>query len=149
MTRRKSTLNLKTKPAPPAAPLSLNVEEKKAKRAAKADATLDWDRIAQEDGKPWQAGGSANVTTGATGGTTTVVRNQTLIKTLLMQATKTQAIVEIEYLETGRQGTVRREVEPGRVMGGFLSAFDRLTEQDMSFNISRIQSARLTGEIFG
>ncbi len=146
-----STLSLKTKNAPPVVPIPIEVDAKKAKYAAKVDATLDWDRIAQEDGKSWQTQ-TPSVTPGATpagGGTVSnVVRNQTLIKTLLMQASKTHTVVEIEYLETGKPGLIRREIEPGRIMGQILAAYDRLTNEQMTFNITRIQWARLTGELF-
>ena len=145
----RNTLNLKAKPAPAVVPLPDAVEDKKAKRATKADATLDWERIAQEDGKPWLKGNAADAPAPTGGMTSNIVRNQALIKTLLMQASKTQAVVEIEYMEPGRPTVVRREVEPNQILGGVLSAYDRLTSGYQSFNIARIQWARLTGEIFG
>lgn len=150
----RTALNLKPKPAPPAAPPITHVDDKRTNRPAKADATLDWDRIAQEDGKPWEKGNTASTAIVAnsggptTGTTSNLVRNQTLIKTLLMQASKTNTVVEIEYLEMGKPTLARREVEPERVIGGILSAYDRLTGEHQNFNISRIQWARLTGEIF-
>ena len=144
----RAALNLKPKPAPPTAPLIVEADDKKAKRPAKADATLDWDRIAQEDGQPWLKGNTAEAVPITGAATSNPVRNQTLIKTLLMQASKTNKVVEIEYLEMGKAALARREVEPERVIGGILSAYDRLTGEHQNFNISRIQWARLTGEIF-
>ena len=143
-----STLRLSAPPpvlSTPAAP-SKNAEAKK--RAARP-ATVDWDRIAQEDDKPFYQGGKA-VTRAAemTGTVTNGLRNQALIQTMLIQACKTHTVVEIDYLETGHTQPVRREIEPERIQGTLVSAFDRLTDTLISFNITRIQWARLTGEKF-
>ena len=143
----KSLLNTKFKPTAPLAVPSASVkgtgEDKK--HAAKADANVDWARIALDDAKPFQTGKSE---AGANSGTINVLRNQALIKTMLVQACKIRQVVEIEYLEQGSGQAVPRTIEPERVMGNFLNARDRLSGETLSFNITRIQWARLTEERF-
>ena len=113
---------------------------------------MDWARIAQDDDKPFQTGQSeaSASSAGANSGTINVLRNQTLIKTMLVQACKIRAsMVEIEYQEQGNShACAPHTIEPERVMGNFLNARDRNSHETLSFNIARIQWARLTGERF-
>ena len=142
-----STLALKAKPAPPPAPIAVSADPKAAKRAARADASLgsvDWARIAQDDDKPYNNG--KQDTSAVT--LANVTRNQTLIKTLLVQASKMRRVVEIEYLEQGTPIPVQREIQPISIVGTYLNAVDRETDNITTFVLGRIQWARLTEEIF-
>lgn len=145
----KSTLALKAKPAPPPAAIVVAADPNAAKRASRTDASLqsvDWSRIAQEDGKPYQTGKGEQVSASFLAN---VTRNQTLIKTLLVQASKMRRVVEIEYLEQGKPGPVQRDIEPEAIVGQYVNAYDCLKEEETSFVLSRIQWARLTEETFG
>jgi hypothetical protein len=131
------TLGLKTRPAPsPAAPPATNTE-KKARRALKADATLDWDRIAQEDEAPWEhAPNRAPISN--------PIKNAMLIRVMLTQAVKRQRRVEMEYRGTNSTDLTTHFIEPTRLAGNLLTAYDLQTQQETTFEASRIVWARLS-----
>ena len=161
-----STLRLSS-PPPSVPALTLPSKQAEAKKQAERSATIDWDRIAQEDKQQdkqeneqqdkqeneqsvYQQGKEADRDKAAapTGTVSNAVRNPALIKTLLQQACKTHTVVELQYAGAGQTQAMKREVEPERLVGNYLNAFDRLTDATTSFVVARIQWARLTGEIF-
>ncbi len=132
------TLGLKTRPAPTPAPPPATAQDKKARRALKADATLDWDRIAQEDDKPWEH----IVKTRAT---SNMVKNPMLIQVLLLQSIKARGRIEIEYEEPGKSSATQHLIEPNSLAGNMLMAYDLQQQREVGFEINRIAWARMAG----
>ena len=137
----KSALNLEVQ-ARPALPLLRIREQERAKtKNALPKPTATWTGSAsrRKTARPTSAGKSQRGRTAERQRT----RNQTLIKTLLVQACKMQNVVEIEYLEQGNPQPTRREIEPERIMGSFVTAYDRLTGETLQALISREFSGRV------
>lgn len=139
---RTSPLSLKILPAPDPVSTTGPLPDRQAKRALKADAALDWERISQEDSKPWSQ------TVSETSATSNQVQSQPLIKMMLTQAVKARSCVEISYRnpDTGEESV--RTIEPQQVAAEVVYAFDRLLQRFHAFPLGQIRWARLTGERF-
>ena len=137
---RKSMLRLKARSAPQSVTAPTPPAEKKARLAQKADTSVDWSRIALDDNKPWAEASRDSAAA------SNVVRNQALIKIVLQQAIRGKSSVEIEYSDGNGSGTTNLIIEPNRLMNDFVNAYSQTTEENVSFNVGRIQWARLTGE---
>jgi hypothetical protein len=131
------TLGLKARPAPAPAPPPTTTQEKKVRRALKAEATLDWDRIAQEDEKPWEHAPKA-------GSVGNPVKNAMLIRVLLTQAIKRRGRVEMEYRGAEPTSQTPRLIEPTHLAGNLLTAYDLQSHQEETFEVGRIIWARLS-----
>ncbi len=128
------------------------------KRPAAAESELDWNRIAQEDGKPWHA--AAPVSAPAKGKEpaanfapgepppANVVTDRTRIGVLMAQAAQNRQCVEISYRKQTDPAPTRRIIEPRVILGDFVSAFCPDANAFDSFNVKRMQWARLTGQTF-
>ncbi|HZP84143.1 MAG TPA: helicase-associated domain-containing protein [Chthonomonadaceae bacterium] len=126
------------------------------RRMDEAEDVLDWSRIAKEDGKPFHVPAPAakparaveNVVEETTPAPANVVRDRTQIGVLLAQAAQGRKCVEIAYKRMNDVLATRRVIEPRVVIGDFVSAFCRESQSYDSFNIKRMQWARLTGQAF-
>lgn len=135
---RTRTLGVKTRPAPVPAEPPATSTEKLIRKAVKADATVDWNRIAQEDGMAWndkKMPASAIDTT----------RNPALIKFLLQQTVRQKKLVEVEI--TGLHGEVETHLlRPNRMTDHSITAFYEASNEYISVPLSSIKSARVVPE---
>jgi hypothetical protein len=88
-------------------------QDKQNKRGAKADATIDWERIAKEDDRPWSTPSGGNLSnvdlpSGA-------VKQPSLIPFLIKQAVRSKQCVEIFYQDAPYNSPVVHLIEPQRV----------------------------------
>ncbi|HZO87701.1 MAG TPA: helicase-associated domain-containing protein [Chthonomonadaceae bacterium] len=127
---------------------------RKTRAASAAADSLDWERIAQEDSKPWDTA-TRPAPSAPTPPVTAEERapangthDRTQIGVLMAQAAQNRRCVEIAYKRQSDPVATRRLIEPHVVVGDFVSAFCRSTNSYDSFNIKRMQWARLTDQPF-
>jgi hypothetical protein len=128
------------------------------KHLAPAESGLDWKRIAQEDGLPWNTAPAATPSRKSKPATAPLSTNEpppadgvtdvARITTLLTQAARNRRCVEISYRRQNEPTNTRRIIAPRVILGDFVSAYCRQSQAYDSFNIKRMQWARLTDETF-
>jgi hypothetical protein len=111
------TLGVKVRPAPAPSAAPATTQQKQVKRAVKAEAMVDWERIAQEDSRPWSDPKEAPPIQ-------SVVRNPELIKILLRQKAKNGGNVEVELAAQGDASPRRVAFTPTMVAGNQVTGRD-------------------------
>lgn len=124
-------------------------EEKSAPKPSKAptpvDKAVNWERMAELDGRPWRES-SGMVQTSAR--PSDAVRDKGNIRFLLLDAIKAAKRVQISYQGHADVPSQIRTIEPHRVMGNFVMAYLPLEAEEVTLNINRIEWALATTEQF-
>lgn len=115
-----------------------------AVRAKRAETSVDWNRIAQDDDTPW----AKDATPGkkVTPAVERSDREIQAIQSLLADAARTKQQVRIEY-EGQDASRAWYLIEPKVVVGSMVSAYIPESDSYLSFNIKRIVSSALMGPV--
>ena len=145
----RTTLKASLRYAPPPEENSDEAEPvKPGRRALKTDTALDWERIAQEDNKPYttEKPRPPQKDLAMPEGATT---NEALKRFMLSQAVLNHKQAEIGYQESAETGIVSTLVEPVSLQGDSLNANIPNSDQSFSYLVSRIVWVRATRKPFG
>lgn len=132
---------------PPMILASSRTPAQQSRSEVSIDSVLDWQRIAQDDGKPWKPGVVPGDRTERQGTLPNdALRGHKAIRVLLSLAIERRQCVEIAYQGQEDIAPITRIIEPRRLLGGFVNAYCRRNQRHDSFNIERIQWGRLLDE---
>ena len=106
---------------------------------------MNWERIAQEDGRSWNEANTPGLTLTRPD---SAVRDKDNIRALLLDAARACRRVQISYQGQSDATPQLRLVEPRRVMGNFVVAYLPAEAEEVTLNINRIHWAWATDESF-
>jgi len=113
--------------------------------AAKAETAVDWERIAQDDGRSWREASAQPLPASRPSG---AVQDKSNIRFLLLEAIRTAKRVQIAYQGQAEPEPRTSVIEPRRVMGNFVVAYLPIEAEEVTLNINRVSWAHVTGEAF-
>lgn len=134
----------RARPAPSSPPTPPAVDKKQAAKAAKAETAVDWERIAREDGKPWNDKTAATQSLSKPAG---AQDNKNLIRVLLSNASVVRQVVEVLYQTPGQGATLYR-LEPHSFSGDAIRGYSQGEDEEVLLNLNLIHWAKLTSERF-
>jgi hypothetical protein len=107
--------------------------------------SVDWERIAREDGSPWlQASPTSSADIAKPNG---AYDNPSLIRVMLHNACITHNVVDMVWREIGQE-PARTLFEPIRMAGTTVSGYSQDDDELLNIEIEMIRWARLTPEKF-
>jgi len=116
-----------------------------AQKDAAAKVKIDWDRIAQDDGRSWR---ETRLPDKPTSRPDDAVRDKGNIRFLLLDAIRSTTRVQLAYQGQTDSAAQIRIIEPLRVMGNFVIAHLPLEAEEVTLNINRVVWARATSDVF-
>ncbi len=118
----------------------------KRKAIAKTvESVIDWDRIAESDGRSWRETNAAVLPEAQP---QDAVRDKGNIRFLLLEAIQTAKRVQVAYKAQGDAQPQIRLMEPHRVMSNFVFGYLPNEAEEVTYNINRIDWVRATAEAF-
>ncbi|HLK56479.1 MAG TPA: helicase-associated domain-containing protein [Chthonomonadaceae bacterium] len=137
---RVGALHSRVRSAPAETKATPTTEAKSNTRAAKADTSLDWERIARDDNAAWGAKSARPVSIARP---ENAIENKEIIRFMLTKAARDHQVVEVVYQARDTDPPSRHLLQPQRVTGNYVEAYCQIEDEDVTLNTNRIAWARL------